>query len=381
MMSFGQGMLIPVLPTLPNSFDITPGLAAQIFTAQMAGRLFSLYPTGILVDRYGRRLALITGPLIITLAALLSAVAPQFWLLVVAFLAKGIGTSLFQISREVMAVDLVRQDQRGRLLSVFFGVSSLGVAFGPFASAWMMEAFSFRAVFLVYAAIGFFTFLVSLTMQETASPQRSSVRTSLFDIGGLKEIAPGMRVTYMVIVFGTFTAMMRTTLRLAILPLFVVTQLGFGATSVGLLFAIIGVVEFLMIAPTGIISDKAGRKAVVVPSALIALAAFSLYPLSSTVLALALVSGIGAIGTGLALGSMSTYTYDVVPEHARGRLQTLRRSLAELGGITGPGIGGLIVDSYSPRAAFLFFIPLQLVSALLLTFVAKETLQRDRRSV
>ena len=380
MMSFGQGMLIPVLPILPNSFDITPGLAAQIFTAQMLGRLLSLYPTGVIVDRYGRRLALITGPLIITLAALLSAVAPQFWLLVVAFLAKGIGTSLFQISREVMAVDLVRQDQRGRLLSVFFGVSSLGVAFGPFASAWMMEAFSFRAVFLVYAAIGFFTFLVSLTMQETASPQRSSVRTSLFDIGGLKEIAPGMRVTYMVIVFGTFTAMMRTTLRLAILPLFVVTQLGFGATSIGLLFAIIGVVEFLMIAPTGIISDKAGRKAVVVPSALIALAAFSLYPLSSTVLALALVSGIGAIGTGLALGSMSTYTYDVVPEHARGRLQTLRRSLAELGGITGPGIGGLIVDSYSPRAAFLFFIPLQLVSALLLTFVAKETLQRDRRS-
>ena len=381
MMSFGQGMLIPVLPTLPNSFDITPGLAAQIFTAQMAGRLFSLYPTGILVDRYGRRLALITGPLLITFAALLSAVAPQFWLLVVAFLAKGIGTSLFQISREVMAVDLVRQDQRGRLLSVFFGVSSLGVAFGPFASAWMMEAFSFRAVFLVYAAIGFFTFLVSLTMQETASPQRASVRTSLFDIGGLKEIAPGMRVTYMVIVFGTFTAMMRTTLRLAILPLFVVTQLGFGATSVGLLFAIIGVVEFLMIAPTGIISDKAGRKAVVVPSALIALAAFSLYPFSSTVLALALVSGIGAIGTGLALGSMSTYTYDVVPEHARGRLQTLRRSLAELGAITGPGIGGLIVDSYSPRAAFLFFIPLQLLSALLLTFIAKETLQRDRRSV
>ncbi len=380
MMSFGQGMLIPVLPILPNSFDITPGLAAQIFTAQMLGRLLSLYPTGVIVDRYGRRLALITGPLIITLAALLSAVAPQFWLLVVAFLAKGIGTSLFQISREVMAVDLVRQDQRGRLLSVFFGVSSLGIAFGPFASAWMMEAFSFRAVFLVYAAIGFFTFLVSLTMQETASPQRSSVRTSLFDIGGLKEIAPGMRVTYMVIVFGTFTAMMRTTLRLAILPLFVVTQLGFGATSIGLLFAIIGVVEFLMIAPTGIISDKAGRKAVVVPSALIALAAFSLYPLSSTVLALALVSGIGAIGTGLALGSMSTYTYDVVPEHARGRLQTLRRSLAELGGITGPGIGGLIVDSYSPRAAFLFFIPLQLVSALLLTFVAKETLQRDRRS-
>ena len=381
MMSFGQGMLIPVLPILPNSFDITPGLAAQIFTAQMLGRLLSLYPTGVIVDRYGRRLALITGPLIITLAALLSAVAPQFWLLVVAFLAKGIGTSLFQISREVMAVDLVRQNQRGRLLSVFFGVSSLGIAFGPFASAWMMEVFSFRAVFLVYAAIGFFTFLVSLTMQETASPQRSSVRTSLFDIGGLKEIAPGMRVTYMVIVFGTFTAMMRTTLRLAILPLFVVTQLGFGATSIGLLFAIIGVVEFLMIAPTGIISDKAGRKAVVVPSALIALAAFSLYPLSSTVLALALVSGIGAIGTGLALGSMSTYTYDVVPEHARGRLQTLRRSLAELGGITGPGIGGLIVDSYSPRAAFLFFIPLQLVSALLLTFVAKETLQRDRRSV
>lgn len=382
-MSCAQGMLIPVLPLLPDAFHITPGLAAQIVTAQAIGRLFALYPSGIIVDRYGRRPALLVGPLLIVFGASLSALAPDYWLLMAAFLVTGVGNALWQISREVSAVDMVQPNQRGRMLSVFFGTSSVGIAVGPLIGSMVTEAFGFRAVFWIYAALAVFTFLVSLTIKETAKETATyrPVMRALFEIGGLKEIEPHLRATYIVVVFGTFTATMRMTLRQSILPLLMVIQLGLGTANVGTVFALIGIVEFLMVAPTGIFSDKLGRKAVVVPSAVLALIAFTLYPFGITFFDLAAISILGAIATGLAMGSMTTYTYDVVPAHARGRLQTLRRSIADIGGILGPVVGGYILDTYRPSVAFLCFVPLQLAATLLLIFVAKETLRRDSPGV
>jgi MFS family permease len=73
---------------------------------------------------------------------------------------------------------------------------------------------------------------------------------------------------------------------------------------------------------------------------------------------------------------MATYTYDVVPEHARARLQALRRVFADVGAIMGPALGGVIADASSPGAVFWAFVPLQLVAALLITFLARESLHR-----
>jgi MFS family permease len=73
---------------------------------------------------------------------------------------------------------------------------------------------------------------------------------------------------------------------------------------------------------------------------------------------------------------MATYTYDVIPEHARARLQALRRLVGEIGGIAGPLVGGVIADTASPAMAFWAFVPLQLIAALLITFLARESLRR-----
>jgi MFS family permease len=79
-------------------------------------------------------------------------------------------------------------------------------------------------------------------------------------------------------------------------------------------------------------------------------------------LPLAVLLGITGIATGLALGSMATYTYDIIPEHARARLQTLRRLIGDVGALLGPLMGGLIAD----------------VAALAITFLAKESLHYVR---
>src|SRR5215218_7787844 len=65
LVSFGQGMLAPITPTLATAFDVPLGLAAQAFGANLLGRLVLMIPSGYLVDRFGPRVGMIAGPIII----------------------------------------------------------------------------------------------------------------------------------------------------------------------------------------------------------------------------------------------------------------------------------------------------------------------------
>jgi len=179
-----------------------------------------------------------------------------------------------------------------------------------------------------------------------------------------------------VLILNTFVAMMRSSLINSMVPLYIAVQLGRPATEVGAVFSVYGLVNVLMIAPTGILSDRMGRKWVVVPSTYLAAVVFLLFPVSDALWQLASLAVLLGVATGLALGTMATYTYDVIPEHARGRLQALRRIIGESGGIAGPIVGGVIADTLSPGIAFWAFVPLQLVSGLLITFVARESLRK-----
>ena len=131
-----------------------------------------------------------------------------------------------------------------------------------------------------------------------------------------------------------------------------------------------------MIVPAGFISDKIGRKWATVPPALLAGIAFVAYPLvigQTGLLTLAVMLG---IANGMALGSMRTYTYDIVPKHARAQFQGMRRTIGDLGSFTGPLLGGVIANTFSAGISFLFFAPLHLLAAFLLIAAAKESLPR-----
>ncbi len=65
----------------------------------------------------------------------------------------GIADSIWVIAREIAGVDLVRADQRGRVLSGFHGINYLGLAFGPLIGGLLTEHIGFRSVFLAYARV------------------------------------------------------------------------------------------------------------------------------------------------------------------------------------------------------------------------------------
>ena len=160
------------------------------------------------------------------------------------------------------------------------------------------------------------------------------------------------------------------------LPLYAVYYLQLTPTQVGMLFTISGMIVFVMIIPAGFLMDRVGRKWCTVPSTGLPALIFLLIPMTSNFTHLAVLLGIVGVAQGLSLGSLATSTYDVVPAHARGRLQALRRTIAELGSSAAPLLGGYLANAVNPGVPFLVYAPLLLLSATLLAIVGKETLER-----
>jgi MFS family permease len=170
--------------------------------------------------------------------------------------------------------------------------------------------------------------------------------------------------------------MLRSTSVQSLLPVYVVSDLGYTPTDVGYLFGVSGFIQLLMIVPTGYISDKIGRKAAVVPAATLAGVAFFGFSLSDGLIGLTISAGVLGISSGLAIGAMTSFTYDIVAPDARGSVQAFRRSIGEIGSFCGPILGGLVASASNAGVAFGVFAPLHLISALLVALVARETLNR-----
>jgi MFS family permease len=316
--------------------------------------------------------------------------AGSFFLILFLALLMGAADSLWATAREMAGIDLAHRSQRGRVISGLHGVHTIGAAFSPFAGGWLTETFGFEAAFLGYAVatalsvpLGFigsgsvFQPHAEKPIEASKGWKPAAITARLRAIKYLyREIAPGLRPTYCAITFATLVNQSQRVIVQSMLPLYAAYFLHLTPTQVGMLFSISGIIVFAMIIPAGFLMDRVGRKWCTVPSTGLPALVFLLIPITGSFLQLAILTGIAGLAQGLSLGSLATSTYDVVPAHARGRLQALRRTIAELGSGVAPLIGGYLANAFHPGVPFLVYAPLLALSATLLAVVGKETLRR-----
>ena len=384
----GWGMVLPTIPVLAASFDISLGAAAQTVTAWAAGRFVGTPVSGVMLDRTGPGVMMVAGAAVTSAAAIAAFASPGFAWLLVALFVVGVVEPSWNLGREVAGIDLASQNQRGRVMSGFHGVHNAGMTLGPLVGGFLTVSAGFRYVFVAYALFAALATLCGLAVDRPsgAGMPRPFARTAVRGVGLgywtgrivalYREVAPPLRRTYAVLVVATSTSLMcRLTLQ-SMLPLYAGGYLGFSPVEVGALFSISGVVVFFMIVPAGFVLDKVGRKWATVPSNLIPAIVFLLIPLADDFLELAVLVSLMGIANGLSLGCLATTTYDLAPQHARGRLQAMRRTIADLVGLGAPAGGGMLANAFYPGIPFLALTPVLWLSALLLAFGARETLER-----
>lgn len=302
----------------------------------------------------------------------------------------GAADSLSATAREVAGIDLASRNQRGRVISSLHGTYNIGAALSPFIGGWLTDIFSFRAAFIGYAVASVFSVLLGFVgpnVVPAAAPQNAPDQVKGWNPAKIKlrwlrlarlfqEIHPELRPTYLVLCLATLASQSQRIIVQSMLPLYAGAYLQLSSTEIGMLFSISGVIVFAMIIPAGILMDRVGRKWCTVPSTGLPALVFILIPLTRDFGQLAVLVGVTGLAQGLSLGSLATSTYDVVPAHVRGRLQAVRRTVAELGSGLAPLFGGYLATTYNPGVPFLVYAPLLVFSASLLALVGRETLER-----
>jgi MFS family permease len=227
-----------------------------------------------------------------------------------------------------------------------------------------------KPVMIVGAALA-----ISLA-QENTHAHRQKKSGSFLSLNAIKHIHPYYRLTYAVLFISTFGQMARGQITNSALPLYTQQELMMTPTQTGIIFSFIAIVTFSMIIPTGFISDKLGRKWAAVPAAVLSLIGFIMIPFFDTLPLLILAGLVIGVANGLAMGAMTIYTFDIVPAEFRGQLQALRRSVGEVGAVLSPPVVGIMAEAYDASMAFWVVAPLHAVAAILLIFVAKESLKK-----
>ena len=129
---------------------------------------------GSLGDRIGRRRIFTIGVGWFTAASLLCALAPSAETLVAARLLQGIGGALLTPGSLAMIEASFRREDRARAIGAWSGLTGVGAALGPLLGGWLVDAVSWRAIFLINVPLGLFVAAMAPRhVPETRDPQAS----------------------------------------------------------------------------------------------------------------------------------------------------------------------------------------------------------------
>jgi MFS transporter, DHA1 family, multidrug resistance protein len=160
---------------------------------------------------------------------------------------------------------------------------------------------------------------------------------------------------------------------------FYAEEIGATPTQLGLLMAVYSLMQFLFAPMWGRISDKIGRKPVIMIGILGLSLSFFLMALSTELWMLFAARIIGGFLSSANMPTVMAYVADITSEEDRSKGMGIIGASVGLGFIFGPAIGGVFSQS-SLSTPFYLAGATSLVTFLFVTFVLKESLSAEQRS-
>jgi MFS family permease len=376
--SFSSSLLIPVLPLYAQGFHVSYGLVGVILAGDAIGMLIGDVPAGMFLRRLGQK-----GSMVIGLVLSGFSTAGLFWassilaVLVLRILA-GMGASLFNVSRHYFLTEMAPPADRGRVTSIFGGAFRLGRLLGPIAGGVLANGLGLRASFLLFgvvcllalAIVIYFLPKVEVTVRD-GSPTRP--------VSAVKRMARMLKEQYRVLATAgagcLFIQLIRTG-PTVIIPLYAANSLNLGVETIGLIISVSAALDMLLFFPAGIVMDRWGRKAAILPSCVFLSAGIALIPFTSGFSGLLLAGILSGFGNGLGSGSMLTLGSDLSPHIGRSEFLGAWNLIGDMGGTSGPLVIGNLAEGM-PLAQTGWIVALGGIAALLIfSLLVPETLQK-----
>lgn len=378
----GFGGIVPVLALYARSFGVLQsaiGLAIGIYGL---ARVLVAVPVGQLADRFGRRPALALGGLVTVAGNLVCAYAPNYATFVGGRFVAGVGAALIVTCGQIVLADITTPARRGRTMAIYQGAFAFAVGIGPWPGGLLAERFGLAAPFVAYAVAGALTAgLAWLRIPETRglrAPDASTPARPLPPFTAQLRVFAG-RIGFVLVGLVSFTnAVARTGALYNLIPILGQDRLSLTADRIGFGLALASIVGLGFAYPSGVLADRYGRKAVIVPATILAgvsLAVFLLAPSYPWFLAGCVVWSVAA---GVSIAAPAAYAADVAPAGMNAAAMSAYRLMADLGYVVGPIALGVAADLVGADAALLSTAVLLAAVALLFARFAPETYRAGR---
>ncbi|MEM6327124.1 MAG: MFS transporter [Bacteroidota bacterium] len=357
----GQIIIVaPLLPTIGADLGVEEGALGLLVTVySVALGVFGLV-AGPISDRMGRRRMILWGSGAMTVALLLHGLADSFGTLLAARAASGAAGGLLSGTAIAYIGDAFPANRRGWASGWVMSGFSVGQIIGIPAGIALAGMGGFRVPFLAFGLAMGGAFLLAFPalpqMAGATSRERLGIAPALHAYRDLlaRSDTRNASLTYLVLFAGIG-------LFVIYFPTWLETELGYTSAMVAGLYALGGLANVLTGPQAGRLSDRIGRKRVVVVATLGVAAFMVLTPLAqlAPLAAFACFFGIMALTAGR-ISPLQALLTELVPAQRRGVLMSLSAAIGNVGFASGSALAGVLYAAASfPGTA----IPAALASA------------------
>ncbi len=334
-------------------------------------------PSGILADFFRKRTALILAGsfLFLGLSHLLVGQASTF-LWIIPFVALlGIGTALWHPAA-VASLSLRFPERRGSALAVHGVGASVGDTVAPILIGLLLLTLSWQRLLEIHIIPALLIGLVMWKVLDPIYKNEEGIRPSMGTyLEDSKRLLQNRTVLAMIGV-NVFTGMARLSI-ITFLPIYIQEDLDYSTLGLGVFWGLLHAMGAVSQPAMGYLSDKFGRKAVLLPS----LVTFGLLYLALSVAdpGIQLILVIGALG--LFFYALATITQAAVMDVASDKVQAstvgIISVITQFVALPSPIIAGVLVTRYGTESTFLFAGSLTLLAALLLVVIRVPRSERS----
>ncbi|HEY3599679.1 MAG TPA: MFS transporter [Paraburkholderia sp.] len=176
-MAFIDGSVVNVaLPSMQNELGASVAAMQWVVDAYLLFLGSLVLVGGSLGDKLGRRTIFISGIALFTLASAACGFAPNTGALIAARAVQGVGAALLVPSSLSIIGAVFDETERGRAIGTWAGVGAITSALGPVTGGWLVDAFSWRAIFFLNLPLAAVTIALAISAVPNSlkpgAPQR-----------------------------------------------------------------------------------------------------------------------------------------------------------------------------------------------------------------
>ncbi|MGI6375146.1 MAG: MFS transporter [Anaerolineae bacterium] len=346
------GLLVPVLPVYAKEFGAGYAVIGLLLGGEALGMLLGDVPAGLWMRQLGTKPTMLLGGAGAVLATAGLFFAPTIGVAIALRMLAGFSRSMYSVARHAYLAMAASQGARGRAFAFAGGLQRIGNFVGPALGGLTAEALGLRASFLVFGGVALAA-LGALAAYAPATATRDVRQPARVALGLLWQTVVGHYRVLLKAGAGQILAQTIRAGRSAIIPLYAADVLGLDVTAIGLIVSLSSAVDMALFYPAGLLMDRLGRKAAIVPSFVVQAVGMALIPLSHSYGGLLAVASLIGLGNGLGSGSMMTLGADLAPRETRGEFLGVWRLIGDGGSSLGPLLVGQVSDLLALPAAAL----------------------------